>query len=575
MGDGISINLGDSLPYILESVLELVGKDAATREWKLQLSELVKLSAEQASAVQCVGMPQPIPITDIYQRTTLRRPPRGKPQTFERLIESQEDALIFAGPGWGKTTLLHWMYVQLANAKVHIPLLFTLRWPGIVEQLKALVTELERGRAIRKGKTQRVILLVDGYDEIAESQRQEVSQALMLFSSLGIGNFYLTCRSHYDVYDLKRAHMELTPFSSIDAERFVRAYCKAYGADVDARALLQELDEHHLGEFACHPLMLTLVCILKSGPGQQIPRRAIGLLRRAIDTLTFRWDEAKRVHRESAIPLDGEERVWCLMRIAFEMNSPQERWDVVQRGAAEHLSLIQMKHVSARTLLEEMARFYGLLVPVGEDYWQFTHRTIHDYLSARYWVESGKFNPDEILEWDVHAAYAACLTADATQAMSRMLKADRDIPAFVECLYNSAPFDPEVIAVAIIVRVQNATKLVDGARTLSVTGGVTRVRLKDDFLQVCSDEFLRILFNKCVAVYESAQRWDVERSRESAIIVGLCSIGELLSRKAKIKAKHVDQFLILAHGGSKFECSSGNSKFLYSLADLKTAAGVT
>jgi hypothetical protein len=93
-----------------------------------------------------------------------------------------------------------------------------------------------------------------------------------------------------------------------------------------------------------------------------------------------------------------------------------------------------MKGLNIRLLLEEMARFYGLLVPVGEDQWQFTHRIIHDYLSARYWVESGKFNPPSVVEWDIHAAYAACLTADATETMILMLKTDRDIPAFVECL---------------------------------------------------------------------------------------------------------------------------------------------
>jgi hypothetical protein len=166
---------------------------------------------------------------------------------------------------------------------------------------------------------------VDGYDETTEKQRQLVSKSLMLFSSLSIGSFYLTCRSHYHAYDLKCQHLELGPFDRLDAERFIDAYSEAYGFEINAKALLKELDDHRLGEFAIHPLMLTMVCILKSGPSQEIPRRAIGLLRRAIDTLTFRWDEAKRVHRSSAIPLDGEERVRCLMRIAFDMNSPQER----------------------------------------------------------------------------------------------------------------------------------------------------------------------------------------------------------------------------------------------------------
>src|ERR1035437_7893391 len=527
MSDGITIGLGDSLPYIVDSVMGLFGRDATSRGWKMRLSELVKLSAQQASMVQCVGMPQPIPITDIYQRTNVRVPPLGRPQPFESLIDPSREAVIFAGPGCGKTTLLHWMYVHLAQGKDYVPLLITLRWPGAVENLKALVEELERGRYLGNSKKTPVVLLVDGYDEIKERDRQVVSQALMLFSSLAIGSFYLTCRSHYNVYDLKCPHLELAPFTRIDAEKFIRAYSKAYGSELDSKALLKELEDHHLGEFSTHPLMLTLVCILKNGPSQDIPRRAIGLLRRAIDTLTFRWDEAKRVHRTSSIPMDGEERVRCLMRIAFDMDSPQETWEVVQRAALAHLSLIQMKHVNVRILLEEMARFYGLLVPVEEGYWQFTHRTVHDYLSARYWVESGTFDPEAVREWDVHSAYAACLTADATEAMVSMLRVDRDVPAFVECLYNNAPFDPEVIAKAIVERVRTAAGLQSQPQTAE-RDDVLRVSVKDDVFSVCSDEFLRIIVKTCATLKHWERTYDAAGLLAAARSVAACAMGELV-----------------------------------------------
>jgi hypothetical protein len=239
MGDGITIGLGDSLPYIVDSVMGLFGRDAASRDWKMRLSELVKLSAQQASMVQCVGMSQPIPIMDIYQRTNVIVPAYGRPQPLESLLDLLREAVIFAGPGCGKTTLLHWMYVHLAQGKAYVPLLITLRWPGAVENLKALVEELERGRHPGNNKKIRVVLLVDGYDEIKERDRQVVSQALMIFSALDIGSFYLTCRSHYDVYDLKCPHLELAPFTRIDAQKFIAAYSKANGAELDANALLR------------------------------------------------------------------------------------------------------------------------------------------------------------------------------------------------------------------------------------------------------------------------------------------------------------------------------------------------
>jgi hypothetical protein len=548
MGDGFSIDMGSALPYIVESVLKMFGKDAASAHWRSRLTQLIKLSLQEASLVQCVGMPEPIPIERIYQKTTIRLPYGDKTVDIDWLIKQGQDALIFAGPGCGKTTLLHWTYIRLLRDPKYLPLLFTLRWHDAFDDLYNLVSQLQSGRtAAPKEKT--LVLLVDGYDEIKEEQRKRVSQVLMLFASLGVGTFYLTCRSHYNVYDLKCRHFELGPFSRSDAYQFVAAYSKAYGVETDGQALIEELEQHHLEEFSRHPLMLTLVCILKSGPGQEVPRRAIGLIRRAIDTLAFRWDEAKGIHRSSKIPLDGEERIRVLMRIAFDMNSLQEPSELVDKSVTAHLNLIQMKNVNVRDLLHEMARFYGILVPVGDGYWQFAHRTVHDYLSARYWVESGKFDPGVVVDWDIHAAYAAALTADATDAMILMLRRQRDTRAFTECIYNRAPFDSERVARAVIYRlegVQFEAELLKGSRVSSGSSrkdDVLLVETNDDFYEVCSDEFLRVVLKQAALMrQETDPTFGRPLSTKGAEIAAVFATGELQHRKAKFRPKHLELF---------------------------------
>jgi hypothetical protein len=544
MGDGgFSIDLGSALPYVVDSVLGFFGKDAASRDWKNKLNQLTKLSFQEASNVQCVGMPQPIPIQNIYQRTTICAPPRGNNIELDTLLQQNQDAVIMAGPGWGKTTLLHWTYMRLVKSGRFLPLLFTLRWHDAIEDLENLVAELQRGNLAAR-KDQRLVLLVDGYDEIEEPQRRRVSRALVLFSSLATGNFFLTCRSHYPVLDLKCRHFELAPFSKSDSCQFVNAYSRAFGDKVDGEKLIDELEKHHLGEFARHPLMLTLVCILKSGPNQEVPRRAIGLLRRAIDTLAFRWDEAKGIHRQSTIPLDGEERIRVLMRIAFDMNKPQVSWETVQKSAASHLQLLQVKNVSVRDLLHEMARFYGVLVPVGEEFWQFAHRTVHDYLSARYWVESGRFDPTKVHDWDMHAAYAASLTADATEPMVRMLHRSKNVIAFTECMYNMAPFDAERVAHAVIERVGGFTPpfSVRATGNISREGDLLRVEHGDDFYSVCSDEFLRALIRQAATLDELQDIYQGSAAEKGAGIAAVSAMAELLVRGAKIRPKHAALF---------------------------------
>lgn len=146
MADGISLTLGgDALLYLEAKAKELLGKDPKSRARRDEINRLQRLSLAQASSVQCVGMAQPIPIDQIYQPTRLRF--EGPQTTFEtrlaalkhkqqarkqasdvvspaerratttvsQLSTEQKDAIILAGPGYGKTTLLHWEYMSAAQ----------------------------------------------------------------------------------------------------------------------------------------------------------------------------------------------------------------------------------------------------------------------------------------------------------------------------------------------------------------------------------------------------------------------------------------------------------------------------
>jgi hypothetical protein len=188
---------------------------------------MARMSFEQSAQVQCVGMAKPVPIDKIYQPTRLiRRARLGTEEEieFEQLLGEDADAIIFAGPGWGKTTLLHWTYHSLAQGTTFAPLLFTLRRPEAIGSLLSLVDRLERGRKSGLGHSAKLVLLVDGYDEVAREKRQEVSGALMRFRGMKIGRFYLTCRSFYDIYDLTALHCRLAPFRHHDAVRYIRAF---------------------------------------------------------------------------------------------------------------------------------------------------------------------------------------------------------------------------------------------------------------------------------------------------------------------------------------------------------------
>ncbi len=477
-----------SLLAATEALVTRIASSFSRGSWRaavrVLLTKHLRQAAESAETVQIIGMDRPVSIFDIYQPSRVVDWTSADEVPFMHLVEHHEDAVIYAGPGSGKTVLMQYAFATLAMSPVYLPVLFYLRWPGTVRYVSELVKVLAPRS---KGQEPvRLLLLLDGFDEVPSAEQDQLSEALATFQKLKIGNYYLTCRNFHQVNNVKARNVQLASFSNSDARSFVVAFGKAYGAPVDANELIEELEQHGFADFAAHPLMLAMICILKSGPMPQLPRHAIGLIRRAIDTLTFRWDESRGIARESRFSIDGEDRVRCMMRVAFRMNNLVAPTSTVDRAVREHLELLQRPQSGSLALLREIAQWYGMLVPVSEREWALVHRTIHDFLAARYWVETGAFNPHSVQDWNARAAYAASLLPDATSSLVAALKAVDDISAFSEALFNGALFSTKELAPAVndhFARTNATSTRREHGRLIAST--------TKDFFGHASDEFLR------------------------------------------------------------------------------------
>jgi hypothetical protein len=511
MGD-FSIDVDGAVPYLVESFLSLIGKDAATRQVAQWFSELQRVGLEESSYVQAVGMHQPVPIEDMYQPTRLMWLAKyvtvtvgkglksfqlpEKPITLESFLGFPGNVIILAGPGWGKTTLVRFVFKRFAQGSKPnlIPVLFTIRRPDALKDLETFVDLIHKIKERLKGNA-RLLLLVDGYDEASVSERKRISNALLRFSAAYCGQFYLTCRTLYDIYELSAPHIQIAPFSRDDQERYVKAFSTAYGTPIAPAGLIFDLAARGFKDFLAHPLLLALTCIVRTGPMSLHSRNAISLISRAIDTLTFRWDEAKGIGRESKLPLDGRDRVHCLMRVAYYADTPLINERVALELVREQLDLLRWESLDAKQVLLETARFYGIFTPTAAGQWEFVHKTIYDYLGARFWVEVGKFNPAEIKHWTAKAAYAACLTADATESMKACLRGKETLSMFAEMLSNDAPFDHAAIGEALIEHYEQHPR----SHFYEQKKGESKVsvELKQDFITIASTKFLMYIADAC------------------------------------------------------------------------------
>lgn len=492
----ISVDAPQILNLGYQKLLSVLGKDEFTKNLKDRLNRLTNEAILRTSHVQSIGMKHPVPIELIYQPSRLGYEETAsnseKTYRFDELIDFSDSIVIQGGPGAGKTTLIHRLYQEFAKSQKSFPILFTLRREGAIKDLAAFVKAASKVKSI-SGTSRDIVWMADGYDELQRSERKQVSRLLTSLEEKGLGRFILTCRSHYEVVDLKARYLYVQPFKEQEAINYVTAFCRSYGATFDPVTFTRELKVRGFSDFLSSPLMLTLACILHTSRAQALPRNTLHLVKRALIVLSYQWDESKGVAREATEPVEAEERMNCLRRIAFEFESPTGTEEIALRETRKQLRLMHYSKVSPIKLLLETAQWYGLLVPTANGYWSFSHQTIYDFLAAEYWVDTGAFSQAiSISTWNTRVAYAACMLNDCTRILISALKHAEGMEILIECLLNAAAFDQKAIAETLARRLSNPKFRNEHEQDIrnSDDGLVVTQILRDDFLRHASDDFL-------------------------------------------------------------------------------------
>jgi hypothetical protein len=542
---GITIDLGSALPWVEDRIRRLLGKDETTAQQKALLKQLHDTALEMTRSVQCIGMHKPVAFEDIYQPTKIRirsgldistaaafrgqnriaqsiAVSRGESMSsasIDEFIESPENATVFAGPGWGKTTFIHHIFRRSASDALIYPVLITLRRPTALEDLEAFVNICQNTSTLNLKRFSKVLLLVDGYDEISLQNRKKVSEALLRFSATKIGRFILTCRDHYAIVGLNTSHVHIDCFDKHDKYRFVTAFLKAFKSRLDPIRMVNELEDRELSDFLSHPLLLALACIVKCGKNSQQPRSALRLLERALMTLQYTWDMDKGIERERLTELDGGDRIDILKHIAFASRSPFMQGPRAEMIARKALDSMQVGKIDPVLVLRETAQFYGILVQSSEG-WEFVHRSIQDYLAAKHWVETGNFANERRYQWNTRTAYAACISGNAAAVLTGALASPDGITCAAETLMNAPSFNMKVVseALANYYSARGRIIVIQVWPDEGISGGI-----EVDLFRLLSNRFLNHLIEKFCK----------NRTSATDVLIGYC-LSEMRRRRLRM-----------------------------------------
>ncbi|MFD6415603.1 NACHT domain-containing protein [Streptomyces sp. NPDC060194] len=333
----------------------------------------------------------------------------GYQMPAENALTDHDRVLLRGVAGSGKTTLVQWLALTAARDGDRIPYVLPLRTlvrgPGLPAPGRFLEAvncphAAPEGWAERVLAAGRAVVLVDGIDEIPESDRGRTREWLRdLVAGYPAGNQWLVTTRPSAVRDdwlgdERFRELTLSPMREPEVRSFVHRWHRAAEAAGYEEPLLHALrTEPDLARLATNPLMCGLICALHRDRKGFLPLGRKSLYDAALTMLLSRRDRERAMGAPDGIELAEEPQIQLLQRLAYWLvrngRSEMERAraeDVVARAlpavpsaAAQGDGPAVFRHLLLRS---------GLLLEPSPGAVVFVHRTFQEYLAARAAVEA-------------------------------------------------------------------------------------------------------------------------------------------------------------------------------------------
>ncbi|MEU3103910.1 NACHT domain-containing protein [Streptomyces griseoflavus] len=424
----------------------------------------------------------------------LRRHPRFRQgrQPVDEALAGHDRVLLRGEAGSGKTTLIQWLAVSAARPDPDdrmaylaglIPFVLPLRTltrhggqlPAPKDFLAAvgspLAGEEPPGWPSRVLTAGRGLLLVDGIDEVPESERAHAHGWLSDLAEAYPGNRWLvTSRPSAVAEEWLTAEgfgeLRLSSMRPADVRSFVGRWHEAartgVSADDEALASYESrlLDsirtKPDLGRLATNPLMCGLICALHRDRHGFLPIGRKELYQAALSMLLIRRDRERGV---TGPELREEPQLQILQRLAYWLIKDGRTELTRDRALAEiGKALPALPEMAAlgdpETVLAHLLNRSGLLRAPTAETIDFCHRTFQDFLGARALLDEGTFGmvrkhaADDQWEDVIRMAVAQGRPRDRADVLRELLHdgSARAVVLAASCLEQATELDPSVRA---------------------------------------------------------------------------------------------------------------------------------
>jgi len=265
--------------------------------------------------------------------------------------------------------------------------------------------------------TVRALIILDGFDEITLKQRRDltVEELRKLGMQLGESAFLMTTRSGEFSAHLDRVKLlEIKPFSS----KQISSFATKWLGKKDAVSFLRQLKETPYHDAAIRPLTLAHLCVIFE-KSKRIPSKPKTIYRKIVRLLLEEWDQEKSVVRESQYAnFEADRKEDFLANLAYELT---RRYKTTTFGKDRLLACYSKIHGNfglplnqATKVVDELESHTGLFFQSGQDSFEFSHKSLQEFLTAEFIVRLAAI-PSNMIELQIMPNELAVATAISSQ----------------------------------------------------------------------------------------------------------------------------------------------------------------
>ncbi|OKH60204.1 NACHT domain-containing protein, partial [Scytonema sp. HK-05] len=423
--------------------------DALVQQVRSQLSDKIE---DQCGILQLLDISRPVSIDDIYIDVNILEEIKSlqwleiadlqnlAPEEFDRFglgevdqkqipgmhaVETYSKLRVLGKPGVGKTTFLQHLAIECqrgAFAANQVPIFITLKNFAEESRVSGEFSLLNYIRScfLTSGISEesvietllgagRVLLLLDGMDEVLNQQSNAVLKEIRSFSDKYHKNrFVATCRTAAQKLRLRGfTDVEIAPFTQQQIRAFAQKWFVAFtktntqAGVAQSVQFIQKLDLPENWQFrqlVVTPLFLHLACWVFHGQ-EKFPTKRTEFYKQGLDLLLGKWDEARGIERDDVYRgflLPQKLKLFSQIAAAtFEQGQYFFEQRVIEQYIGEYIqNLTNMPmdpeelQLESEAALKAIEAQHGLLAERARGVFSFSYLAFQEYLTARKIVAS-------------------------------------------------------------------------------------------------------------------------------------------------------------------------------------------